>query len=133
MRAVIQEVKFVKEYEGQTAPSFLFEIKYNDKWGIYSCKDKDQKYFIVGHEASFMEEERIRDDKSAYTVIRLIDASKSNFGKQIKKEQTRYSGFAYSYCKDLIVAGKIALELWDEYAKKVCDGMVKLDQNIIND
>lgn len=54
----------------------------------------------------------------------------SNFGRQLKKEQSRYSGFATSYVKDLIISGHIKIDDWEKASKKIFTFMVELDKTL---
>jgi len=136
MKAVIQEVKFTKERQTQFGTLYDFLIVYDEKKAYYSSKSKDQKKFIPGQEAEFTEEERTytykkTGDLKSFWVIKPLNPNKqSNFGKALKKEQTRYSGFAVSYAKDLVVAGRLDREELPEYATMLFELMVTLDKSI---
>jgi hypothetical protein len=135
MKAVIQEVTFSKEKESQFGTLYQFRIKYDDKVAFYSSKSKDQTKFVAGQEAEFTEEEKSYTDRNGnpatFFVIKPPVANKqSNFGKALKKEQTRYSGFAVSYAKDLCVAGKVTLEELPDYSWVLFDLMVAMDKSL---
>ena len=108
MKAVIKSTKFIKEYEAKFGILYLHSVKYGDKEGLYSSKSKDQKKFVAGKEAEFTEEEREGKNGKKYFVIKPSQAGQfSNFNKAVNREQSKYSGFAMSYAKDLLVANKI--------------------------
>ena len=136
MKALITEVKFSKEYDSQYGKLYSFHVKYDDQVAIYNSKSKDQKKFIAGQEVEFTEETKIYKDKKTgeekqYLVIKPIRQDKqSNFGKALKKEQTRYSGFAVSYAKDLVVAGRLPFNELRDYATVLFEHMVELDKSI---
>lgn len=135
MKAVIQEVTFHKEKESQFGTLYQFKVKYDDKVAFYSSKSKDQKKFIAGQEAEFTEEEKSYTDRNGnpatFLVIKPPTQNKqSNFGKALKKEQTRYSGFAVSYAKDMAVAGRIQVNELSEYAWVLFELMVAMDKSI---
>jgi diaminopimelate epimerase len=135
MKAVIQEVTFHKEYLTQFGMMYSFKIKYDDKIGFYSSKYRDQKKFIPGQEVEFTEESKTTIDKQGnpheFFVIKPLNQNKqSNFGKALKKEQARYSGFAVSYAKDLVVAGKVELEDMQPFAWTLFELMVAMDKSI---
>jgi glucose dehydrogenase len=135
MKAVIQEVKFLKEWESKYGIMFNFQVKYDDQVALFTTKSKDQKKFIAGEEVEFTEETKTYTDKKSgelkeYIVIKPINPNKqSNFGKALKKEQTRYSGFAVSYAKDLVVAGRLDRNELPEYATMLFELMVTLDKS----
>jgi hypothetical protein len=135
MKATIQEVIFQKEYKTQFGQMYSFKVKYDDQVAIYSSKYKDQKKFIAGQESEFTEETKTYTDKNGnskeYLVIKPPNPNKqSNFGKALKKEQTRYSGFATSYAKDLVVAGKIPFEDLATESWILFELMVTMDKSI---
>ena len=135
MKAIINDVKFLKESESKYGLLYNFRIFYDDKQAYYSCKKREQDKFIIGQEAEFTEEEK-EGSNGAYLVIKPIQkvwAGKSGFVKEIKKEQSKYSGFAVSYVKDLIIAGKIDIKNWEPASEKIFNFMVKLDKSIIHD
>jgi hypothetical protein len=136
MKAIIQEVTFRKEYESKYGPMFTFAVKYDDHVAIYNSKSKDQKKFIPGQEAEFTEETKTYKDKTTgeekpYLVIKpLLQNRQSNFGKALSKEKSRYSGFAVSYAKDLLVAGRISKEELADQAWILFELMVAMDKTL---
>ena len=137
MKALIKSVKFTKESEGKFGPMFSFKITYTvdgvDKMAYYTAKTKEQKKFIEGQEAEFTEEQKMGTNDTPYNVIKPIQQggyNNSGFGKALKKEQSKYSGFAVSYVKDLIIAGKIEMKDWEQASEKIFNFMVKLDKSI---
>lgn len=136
MKAKIKDVKFQKEYDGKYGKMYSFLILYDDKRAFYNSKDKDQKYFVKGQEAEFTEETKTYTNKSTgeestYIMIKPPQGQRqSNFGKALKKEQSKYSGFAVSYAKDLVVAGKLDRSELGDYAWILFDLMVEMDKTI---
>jgi hypothetical protein len=136
MKAIIQEVTFKKEWDSQYGKMYNFQVKYDDEVALYSSKSKDQKKFIPGQESEFTEETKTYTDKNTgqdreYKVIKpLMQNRQSNFGKALNKEKSRYSGFAVSYAKDLVIADKIPIEDISEFATVLFDLMVNLDKSI---
>lgn len=135
MKATIQEVQFVREYETQFGKMYSFKVKYDDQVAYYSSKYKDQKKFVAGQESEFTEETKTTTDKQGnqhdFLVIKPINQNKqSNFGKALKKEQTRYSGFAVSYSKDLVCAGKLDIDELSTHAWVLFELMVAMDKSI---
>jgi len=149
MKAKIIEVTFSKEGENKFGKFYSFKVKYDEKVAFYNSKDKDQKKFIAGQEAEFTEEEKSYTDKNGnpqtFWIIKPISQNKqSNFGKALKKEQSKYSGFADSYVKDLLIAGIIKPEIlpqdeisndivmstWKKRAFEIFEHMTILDKTL---
>ena len=136
MKELIKEVKFTKERSTPFGTLYDFQIKYDNKVAYYSSKSKDQKKFISGQEAEFTEEEIEYKDKKTgepKTFLKIKPANpnkQSNFGRALKKEQARYSGFAVSYAKDLVVAGRLQREELSDYAWVLFELMVEMDKSI---
>ena len=130
MKAKIESVKFNKEYESKFGTLYGFTVKYNGKTAFYSAKKKEQNKFVAGQEAEFTEETR-NGTNGPYTVIKPIyNQGQSNFGKALKREQSKYSGFAMSYAKDLVVAGAITYEQMFVEAQMMMDWMVEQDKQL---
>ena len=126
MKAIIESVTLQKEF----GTLYLFKIGYDGKTAYYNSKDKEQKKFIKGKEAEFTEEMQ-RTEKGEFLKIRPVSAGGySGYNKSIKKEQSRYSGFAVSYVKDLIIAEKIDIKDWEKASEKIFKFMVKLDKSL---
>lgn len=135
MKALITDIKFNKEGNNKFGPFFSFKVFYAGKTAFYNSKSRDQKTFITGQECEFTEEERTftKDDGTTgkYLTVKPINQNKqSNFGKALKKEQSRYSGFATSYAKDLVVAGKVEKEDLIPYAWVLFEAMVEMDKSL---
>jgi hypothetical protein len=110
MKAKILKTKFRKEVPSKFGTLYSHEIHYDDKIAFYSSKKKEQTFFKEGQEAEFTEEERIYQKKDGskgkFIVIKpeRPQQRQSSYGKALTREQSRYSGFADSYTKDLMVA-----------------------------
>lgn len=135
MKAVITEVVFSKEFDTKFGKLYSFNVKYDNERAVYRSKYKDQKKFISGQETEFTEEDATYKDKNGeiqhYKVIKpILQQRQSNFGKALGKEQSRYSGFAVSYAKDLVVNGRIDIKELSEYATVLFDLMVALDKSL---
>ncbi len=132
MKAKITGVTFQKEYDGKHGKLYLHKITYDGNVAYYSSKKKEQSKFIKGNEAEFTEE--VRQGKNGdYSIIKPIYAQMgggSNYSKSVKSEQSRYSGFAMSYAKDLCVAGKISITELEIYTRQMVDLMVKIDKEL---
>lgn len=135
MKAVIEEVTFSKEIDSKFGKLYSFKVKYDGEVAIYRSKNRNQTNFIPGKEAEFTEETQSYKDKNGveqhYKVVKLINQNKqSNFGKALKKEQSRYSGFAVSYAKDLLVAGRINREELQDMSWILFELMVAMDKTL---
>lgn len=132
MKAIIKEVTYKNEFEGKFGTLHSFKVSYDDKVGFYNSKSKDQKKFVKGQEAEFTEEKRNSGKGDFYIIKPMVkDFNKSSsYGKALQREQSKYSGFAVSYVKDLIIADKLPLSLWQDSAEKIALFMAELDKKI---
>jgi len=132
MKAKITKVTFIKEYDTKHGKMFLHKIEFDGKEALYSSKKKEQTKFVPEQETEFSEESRTNKDNKEFLVIKPIyaNAGNSNYGRQLKREQSKYSGFAVSYVKDLIIAEKIPMDQWESASKKIFNFMVALDKSI---
>lgn len=135
MKATITEVKFNKEFTSKFGVLYSFYIKYDGKTAMYSSKYKEQKVFVPGQEIEFTEELKTYVDKEGntkeYTVIKPpTKGGQSNFGKALTREKTKYSGFAVSYAKDLLVAGRINKDELADQAWILFELMVAMDKTL---
>lgn len=125
MKAIIDKVKFKKEVDSKFGKRYIFEVTYNSKEATYFSTKQEQSQFIEGQEAEFTEESHESGGR-VYLNVKPIN----KFNRHVKREQTKYSGFAVSYCKDLIIAGKLEMKDWKKASKEIFDFMVELDKNI---
>ena len=133
MKAKIVKVKFIKEYDSQYGTMYLFAVEYEGKEALYSSKKKEQTKFVAGKDAEFNEESRTNKDGKKFLVIKPIydkPGGNSNYGKQLKREQSKYSGFAMSYAKDLVVNDKVGIEAMLDKADEMFSWMVNRDKSI---
>ena len=130
MKAEIQEVKFISEFESKYGTLYSFKITYEGREAYYNSKNRDQTKFIVGHEVEFTEEVKT-GKKGDYLVVKPINPNKqSNFGRALKKEQARYSAMCVSYAKDLVIAGRIQLTELQEYSWVLFELVNEMDKSI---
>lgn len=134
MKAVITGVDFLKEWEGKWGKMYDFKVSYDGRSALYSSKSKEQNKFVKGQEAEFTEMEQTTNKGSKYIKIKPVydgpQQRRSNYGKNLKSEQSRYSGFAVSYAKDLCVAGKIELDELMDFSSLLFHHMVELDKTL---
>ena len=130
MKAIIDDVKFMKEYTDKFGKKYSFKVTYSGRDAYYSSQSKDQKKFVPGQETEFTEETRT-SNKGSYLVIKPVYQNRqSNFGKALSREKSRYSGFAVSYAKDLVVSGRLDRDELPVYATMLFDLMVELDKSL---
>lgn len=91
--------------------SFNLEFENGDR-GYYNTKNGDQSYFIHGEVSDYMIEAKTSKSGSTYFVItHPEEKATAPAGGGFKKPDPKVQiiGFAMSYAKDLIVAGKVPL------------------------
>lgn len=130
MKALILSIEFVKEYESKFGKLYLHKIKYDEKTAFYSSKKKEQTYFQPNVEVEFIEESRTGNNGDYLIIKPIQQKQQSNYGKEIKKEQSKYSGFATSYAKDLVIGGRIPLEELESKAWELFKLMVEMDKTV---
>jgi len=133
MKALITKVEFLEKKEGKGGwkPEYNYKIHYNKKFAYYKSKGEEQSRFTEGQEAEFLEEERTSKTGNVYYNISDRNTnSGSGWSKNKAKEQARYSGFAVSYSKDLVVAGKIELKDLIKHSTELFNHMVALDKTL---
>lgn len=131
MQATITNVTYLKEYETKFGKLHSFRVEYDGKEAFYSSKSKDQTKFVKGKEALFTEETLIGKNNKPYLKIKPPQTGGgSNYARAVSREQSKYSGFAMSYAKDLLIAGKIEFDQLLPACKKMFDYMVKLDKEV---
>ena len=94
MKAIITSVDFTKEYSDKFGVKYKFKIGYDGKFAQYGSQKRDQNKFVKGQETEFTEEER-EYQGAKYLIVKPIYANaggSSNFGRQVKREQSKYSG-----------------------------------------
>ena len=128
MKAKIIRADFKNEWESKYGTMFNHTIEYDDKSAIYCSKKKEQTHFVPGKECEFIEETKITKNGEMHTVKIPPKGKFSNYHKDMKREQSKYSGFAVSYVKDLIIADKIEIKDWEAASRKIFKLMVDLDK-----
>jgi hypothetical protein len=137
MKTKIIEVRYDKEVKLKFGDFHQFGIKVEidgtPQWCQYLSKSKDQNKFVAGQEAEIALTSKEHNGKTYYSIKPAQNAfSGSNFSRKMKAEQSKYSGFAMSYAKDLVVSGSITPEQMFPTAKKMMDWMVEQDKNLEN-
>lgn len=132
MKAVFLKITYGKEVTTKFGVAHQFIANYDGKVGTFLAKTKEQNTFTEGVENEFTETERQHNGVTYYNIKAVKKQGSSNFARNIKKEQSKYSGFAMSYAKDLVVAGKIEEKQMFPTAKKMMDWMVEQDKKLEN-
>lgn len=136
MKAIIKKIIDKGKSEGKFGTKFDYTIAYTtpdgvDRIAYYSSKKPNQTYFVEGKECEFNESEHTSAKGNVYfTAKPLYGDAKSGYGKKLQQEQARYSGFAVSYVKDMIVAGKVDPDQWHPKSKEVFQWMVEMDNTL---
>jgi hypothetical protein len=147
MKALITNVEFEKEWysEKYKKTYYIFNVSYNNKVGQYLTTKREQTYFKIDEVAEFTEEEREFRGEMQYKVKPIKqNTGNSNFSRALKKEQSKYSGFADSYVKDLLNAqilkpefseedknhNDVVMITWKERSFEIFEHMVQLDKTL---
>jgi hypothetical protein len=130
MKELITDVAFVKEYESKFGKLYSFKVSYLGRSAFYSSKSKEQTKFVKGQEAEFTEETKESKNGSYLVIKPPMQNKQSNFGKSLNREKTKYSGFAVSYAKDLVVAGRLDRYELIDYAWVLFNAMSEMDKTL---
>lgn len=107
------------------------EIDGSPQFCQYLSKSKEQNKFIVGQEADVTLTSKEHNGNTYYSIKPAQTSfGGSNFSRKLKAEQSKYSGFAMSYAKDLVVSGAIEPKQMFATAQKMMDWMVEQDKNL---
>ena len=136
MKAIFKKVVFSKAVETKYGLKYSFNVKYDvdgvERIGSFLSDKEEQDIFTEGQENEFNEVPREYNGKTYYNIKAIKKTGNSGFNKQLKKEQSKYSGFAMSYAKDLTVSGKIPLSDMYSEADKMMKWMVQKDKELEN-
>lgn len=114
----IQQSRVTRLVKSATADSYgkwSFNLEFeNGDRGYYNTKNGDQTFFIQGEVCDYLIEAKTSKTGSTYYVITSPEekaAATVSTGGGFKKPDPKVQiiGFAMSYAKDLIVAGKVPL------------------------
>lgn len=116
-KAKILECKFVSEWNGPNGIVYYHELKMdNGDKGQIGTKEKHPEKLTTGNELTYTIEETSRGNK--------IKAVSGGFkGKQIDPK-TQMVSFSMSYCKDLIVGGKLDIKDLEKGFNRIYDLMI---------
>ena len=134
MKALIIAANYIKDQPTQYGLKFKYEIKWVEgdqtKSGSYLSNNKDQTEFTPNQEAEF---DIIEKEYNGITYLNVKPIKKrkdSNYARNLKKEQSRYTTMGASYVKDLIIAGKIDIKDWKRATDDIVKFMFELDKEI---
>ena len=101
--------------------SFLIEFKNGDR-GYYNSKDENQRKFVSSVEADYTIDEKVGKTGNIYYKIASPGDPQGftpkGVGRPAIDPRVQMISFSMSYCKDLIVAGKVPIsELEKEFNK----------------
>jgi len=133
MKAVINKITFKKVVPTKYGERFAFDAEYNDKTASFLANKKVQDTFVAGKENEFTETPREHNGRTYWNIKAIKQQGNSNFSRNMKREQSKYSGFACSYAKDLVVANMVEIKDMLKVAKKMMDWMVEQDKALEND
>jgi len=130
MKELITNVEFVKEFDSKFGKLYSFKVTYAGRSAYYSSKSKEQTKFVAGQEAEFTEETKTGKNGTYLVIKPPMKNNQSNFGKALTREKSKYSGFAVSYAKDLLVAGRINKDELADQAWILFELMVEMDKTL---
>ena len=111
MKSKPKKITRFDKVDSYGATSFAIDFE-NGQGGYYSTKTPDAIKFVVGTEIEYNIEEKESKAGKKYFKITLPNeaaAFKPNAGRPQVEPRIQMISFAMSYCKDLIVAGKIPM------------------------
>lgn len=125
MKAKVKSVIPRGTYDSNYGLMYKYEISIGEHTGEYSSKKyetKDAKGFpfIIDSEVEY---EYTPDEK--YPKIK--PAQTGSYSGGYKKSNGGNTSFGVSYCKDLIIAGKLPIDQWESASEKIINFMNKLD------
>lgn len=109
--------------------SFSIEFDNGDK-GFYSTKTPDKIPFIAGNVADYVIEQIEKKDKTGfYNKIKVPGEPQAQasggFQRKSVDPKVQLAGYAASYTKDLIVAGKVGVQEFEKYFEIIFTTMGK--------
>lgn len=136
MKAVLKQIVFSKPVETKRGLRYRFDVKYDvdgkERIASFLSEEEDQKLFKEGEENEFIESTREYNNRTYYNIAPPKKKGSSNYGRNLQREQARYSGFAMSYAKDLVCESKIPFEDMYSEADKMHKWMVEKDKELLN-
>lgn len=142
MKIKVNKVTFRSEVKTQFGVMYGYNVNYLtennvERWGSFLAKEMDKPSFSEGQEYEVQETEKEQNGKIYYSIKLFKPASNSQYGKAKTREQTKYSGFAVSYVKDLFAHGVIIeendeklMEKWKKLSTEIFWHMVELDKKL---
>lgn len=125
MKSKVTKVTKMDKKDSYGNTSFVIEFENGDK-GFYTSKNEDQKNFVVGTETEYLSEKKTGATGKEYCKISVPqkEFQKFNQAKAPVDPKIQMISFSASYTKDLIVAGKVPYEKFDEAFDKLYSKMI---------
>jgi hypothetical protein len=122
-KSKIKSCRFVSEWAGQNGIVYYHEIELdNGDRGQIGTKDRLPDKLGVGQELSYTIESTSRGNK-----IKAVSAGAPGFkGKPQRDPKEQMISFSMSYCKDLVVAGKLDIKDLEIGTTRIYNIMKKL-------
>lgn len=119
----IKSCRFVSEWTGQNGVVYYHEIELeNGDKGQIGTKDRLPDKIAVGQELTYTIESTPRGNK-----IKAVSGQSSGFkGKPQRDPKEQMISFSMSYCKDLVVAGKLDIKDLEIGTTRIYNIMKKL-------
>lgn len=119
-KARILECKFIKEWTGEKGTVFYHDLKLdNNDHGQIGTKDRMPDKIAVGQELTYTIEETSYGNK-----IKAVGQSTGGFKGKQQDPKTNMISFSMSYCKDLIVGGKLDIKDLEKGFNRIYDLMI---------
>lgn len=125
-KAKVKKITKMDKKDSYGNTSYIIELENGDK-GFYTSKDENQTKFVVGQESpEYNIEEKQGSTGAKYFKITLPQSEKfqRGGGRPVEDPKVKIVGFAMSYTKDLIVAGKIGMQDMEVNFNKIFNVMI---------
>jgi len=119
----VVSVKNVGTWDSQNGILHKFDLTFdNGDAGQYLSKSEDQTKFVEGQEAKYT----IETNKGGYQTIKPVyeQGGFKKGGYTPEPPEQKFIGFAYSYTKDLICAGKLEVVQFIDAANRTHEAML---------
>jgi hypothetical protein len=121
-KARVTKITQMEKKDNYGNTTFIVEFDNSDK-GFYTSKNPNQTKFVVGNVADYSIEEK-EGSKGKYYKITVPQEFKVFGGKAQQDPKIQMISFAMSYCKDMIVAGKVNLSDMEKEFNRIYNVMI---------